>query len=92
MKYSIEFEEDSLNDFFDGIAYYEKISESLADQFYNDFWRSIDRIKENPLHYQNRYRGIRIAFTEKFPFGIHYFIENDLIKVVKFLHTKRFFK
>lgn len=53
MKYTIEFEEDSLNDFFDGIAYYEKISESLPDQFYNDFWRSIVRIKENPLHHQN---------------------------------------
>lgn len=92
MKYSIKFEEGSLNDYFDGISYYEKTSEALADRFHDEFWRTIDRIKENPLHYQNRYRGIKIAFTETFPFGIHFIMENNLIIVLKILHTKRFFK
>jgi plasmid stabilization system protein ParE len=92
MKYSIKFEEGSLNDFFDGISYYEKASESLADRFHNEFWKTIDRIKENPHHYQKRYRDVMIAFTEIFPFGIHYVIDNDVITVIKILHTKRFFK
>ncbi len=67
MKYTIIFEEDSLTDFFEGISFYEKISENLADRFHKEFWSTIDLIKANPLHYQNRYKGIRIAFTEKFP-------------------------
>ena len=92
MKYYLHFEAGSLNDYFDGIAYYEKVSNDLADRFHKEFWGAIDRIKENPLHYQVRYRKIRIAFTEVFPFGIHYIIEKQQITVLKILHTKRFFK
>ena len=92
MKYTIKFEEDSLTDFLEGVSYYEKISETLANQFHTQFWNTIDLIKEHPLHYQNRYKGIRIAFTEIFPFGIHYIVDENVITVLKILHTKRFFK
>ena len=92
MKYSIKFEEDCLTDFFEGIAYYETISDSLAEKFHREFWKTIDLIKANPLHYQNRYKEVRIAFTEIFPFGIHYVVDENMITVLKILHTKRFFK
>jgi hypothetical protein len=92
MKYSIRFEEESLNDFFDGLSYYEKSSQNVADRFYQEFWQTINRIKNNPFHFQKKYRSVMIAFTEVFPFGIHYIVENDIITVIRILHTKRFFK
>lgn len=92
MKYSIKFEEESLTDFSEGISYYEKISESLAEKFHTEFWKTINLIKANPLHYQNRYKKIRIAFTEVFPYGIHYIVDENEITVFRILHTKRFFK
>ena len=92
MKYTIKFEEESLNDYFDGISYYENVSDKIADNFHTEFWKTINRIKENPLQFQSRYKGIKIAFTQIFPFGIHYIVENDLITIIKILHTKRFFK
>ena len=92
MKYSIKFEEGALNDFFDNMSYYENSSENLTDRFHNEFWKTIDNIKENPRHYQKRYKDVLIAFIEIFPFGIHYIIDNNVITVVKILHAKRFFK
>lgn len=92
MSYKIRFEKGSLSDFQEGVRYYETISEELVKRFHAEFWNTIDKIKSNPLHYQKRYRNIRIVFTENFPFGIHYFIENEMIYVLRVLHTKRFFK
>ncbi len=92
MKYTIKFEEELLNDYFDGFAYYENVSYKIADNFHYEFWKTIDRIKENPLQFQSRYREVKIAFTQTFPFGINFIVENDLIIVIKILHTKRFFK
>jgi len=39
-------------------------------------------LKENPLLYQIKYREIRIALTKKFPFGIHYIIEDSTIFIL----------
>jgi hypothetical protein len=38
------------------IEHYEKISTELADRFHNEFWSKIEDIKENPLHYQYKYK------------------------------------
>lgn len=92
MKFNLVFQEGALNDYSEGISYYEKISSDLAERFYGDFWSVIDKIKENPKHYQERYRSIRIAFTEHFPFGIHYVLDDSRITVLRVLHTSRFFK
>lgn len=45
----------------------------------------------HPLHYQERYKEIRIAFLEGFPYGIHFLLEKDEIKIIKILHHKREF-
>jgi plasmid stabilization system protein ParE len=72
--------------------YYNKIRPSLADQFFEEFFRTMDFIEDEPELYQVRYRGIRIAPMQRFPYGIHYReTENQLI-IYRVLHTKRFFR
>lgn len=92
MNYTIQFEEGSLVDFNKAIEYYEKISSELADRFYNEFWNTIAYMKENPLHHQFRYRSIRIAHFNGFPYGIHFIIDGAVIRVFKVLHYKQCYK
>lgn len=91
MKYTIRFQEGSTQDFEDGIVYYEKISPELANRFYQDFKKRIDEVETKPLHHQIRYKNIRIAHLKKFPFSIHFFIQEDIIHVIRILHQKRYY-
>lgn len=89
MSYIIKFEKNSLFDFNEGIAYYKLISEILSERFYNEFWKCVENLKENPYAYQIRYLNIRIIKVNSFPFTIHFLIENDIIYVQRVLHDKR---
>jgi plasmid stabilization system protein ParE len=72
--------------------YYNKISPSITDKFFVEFFETMDFIEDNPLLYQIRYRQIRIAPLHRFPYGIHYREGDGKIVVYRILHTKRFFK
>ena len=72
--------------------YYLEISVSLKDKFTSDLINTIDGLRDNPLHFQVRYRNIRIAITRTFPFGVHFVIEGNTIHVLNILHSKRFYK
>ncbi|MBI6118562.1 type II toxin-antitoxin system RelE/ParE family toxin [Salegentibacter maritimus] len=61
----------------------------LTELFLKEISKSMEILKENPKHYQKRYNSIRVCFTEKFPFGIYYTIENNIVFVHAVLHTKR---
>lgn len=88
----LSFQDGSLVDYWEGYNFYHKISPQLSQKFYQDFWDSIGKVKVNPMQFQERYRKIRIAFLNRFPFGIHYLIKDDRIIVLKILHTRRFLK
>ena len=49
------------------------------------------RILKNPLLFEVKYNNTRIAFTERFPFGIHFEIQEDIhtIVVKGVYHTAR---
>lgn len=47
-------------------------------------------IQLQPEGYQFRYRGrIRIRFIKRFPYGIHYTLDDDTITVIAVFHTKK---
>jgi len=92
MANKVSFLEGSLDDYFEGISYYENISKELADTFNKYFWNIINKVKENPLQYQLRYKNVRIAFTQNFPFGVHFIVQLNQIYILRILHTSRFFK
>jgi len=72
--------------------YYQLISESLAIKYSIEINQIIEKLKTNPLHFQKRYRDIRIAHTDKFPFGLHFLIEEKSVFIVKVLHHKKIYK
>ena len=71
--------------------YYSQISENLNDLFWEQLDVTVFRIKQNPQQFQLRYKNVRIAFFETLPFGIHFEIDENLIKIIRILHTKRNF-
>lgn len=71
--------------------YYLNISERLVYNFWTEFDNTIFRIRENPNQFQKKYEDVRIAFFESLPFGIHFIIDEDLIKIARVLHFKRNF-
>lgn len=71
--------------------YYLNISERLVYNFWTEFDNTIFRIRENPNQFQKKYEDVRIAFFESLPFGIHFEIDEDLIKIARVLHFKRNF-
>lgn len=72
--------------------YYNKISINITDKFFIEFFETILFIEQEPTLFQIRYRGIRIAPLYRFPYGIHYLEKENVIIVLRVLHTKRYFK
>lgn len=92
MKYQINISEEAKLDIREAKEYYAKIDEKLAKRCISDIMKTIDKLAENPIHHQVRYRDIRIAFATTFPYGVHFIVEKTNIYILRVFHTKRFFK
>lgn len=92
MKYKITISDEAKLDIQEAKDYYTQIDKKLAKRCIVDINATIDKLVENPLHHQNRYRGIRIAFASTFPYGIHYISDKSNIYILRIFHTKRFFR
>ena len=73
----------------DALEWYEEEKEALALDFIQRLDDELDRISKNPEHFQRRYRNIKIVFTRRFPYGIHYTLENNIVFVHAVMHMKR---
>ena len=92
MKYQISISDEAKLDIREAKDYYNKIDEKLAKRCISDIIKTIDKLAENPIHHQVRYRDIRIAFAPTFPYGVHFLVDKTKIYILRVFHTKRFFK
>ncbi len=76
-------------DISEALEWYKLKKEGLAIDFLMGLDDELDRISQNPEHFQKRYRDIKIVFTKRFPFGLHYTLENDTVYVHAVMHMKR---
>ena len=76
-------------DIIEAVEWYEEGKVGLSLDFLEQLDKELDRISKNPEHFQKRYRNIKIVFTKRFPYGIHYTLENDILYVHAVLHMKR---
>ena len=72
MKYELIFRIEAKTDLEDIQDYYNKILPSITDNFFKEFFETMDFIEAEPQLFQVRYRRIRIAPLYRFPYGIHY--------------------
>ena len=71
------------------VLWYEKQMNGLGSRFILSIDATIQSIQRNPLLYPKVYKNFRRALTQRFPYGVYYFIERDTIVVVAIFHEKR---
>lgn len=71
--------------------FYNSRLKGLGTEFVNSLKLEFKTIQKNPLFFEIKYNNTRIAFVERFPFGVHFEIrENTSNIVVKGVyHTSR---
>ncbi len=89
IKYSLIISDEANFDILDAFFWYDSLREGLGNDFELCLEAEINRILRNPTLFQNQYEKVQVAFIERFPYGIHYTIESNFIKVIAVFHTSR---
>lgn len=87
--YKLLVSDEAILDIADAMFWYNVSQGGLGDKFQKDLKTQLDLLRTNPESFQLRYKNVRVLFLKKYPFGIHYFIEENIIKVIAVFHTKR---
>lgn len=90
MNYSILFDERAVEEIRKAREYYAEIEEGLDNIFFEDLTNSITQLEINPF-YQIRCEHIRCLPFRKFPFMIHYTIDDSIfeIRIRAIIHTRQ---
>jgi hypothetical protein len=73
----------------DHIEWYNMKQAGLGNRLFNNIKEAFSRIEQNPFGYALRYKNTRAIPLKKFPFTIHYVIdeENKTIGILSFFKT-----
>ena len=89
MKLSFELTEDAKFDVGEAILWYYNQNNDVSDEFKFYLSEGINRIFLNPSLFQFKYSDVRVHFIEKFPYGIHYKVNESILQIIGVFHTKR---
>ena len=72
-------------------AWYNKKQKGLGKQFSQSVRKTVSFIKNNPLTFSTRYENTKTAIIERFPYMLHYSIDDvkKIIVISAILHTSR---
>jgi plasmid stabilization system protein ParE len=75
----------------DAIKWYEQRSLATAEGFINAVNEKLDIISSYPRQYKNLFRNYHEVSTNKYPFTIVYFIEDEpkIVVIISIYHHKR---
>jgi mRNA-degrading endonuclease RelE of RelBE toxin-antitoxin system len=75
----------------ENIDWYNKVQPGLGLKFYKQIQAIFKTIRKNPHAFYIRYKTSHTATIKKFPFMVHYFIDDEIktIVVTSVLHTSR---
>ena len=71
--------------------WYNEQRSELGEEFKHEVNKEMDYISTYPLHYQTKYKEVRVSYVTRFPYGIFYLIEEvkKQIVILGVLHNKR---
>ena len=87
--YQLLISDESRLDILDAFAWYESSRLGLGKDFELCLEAGFNQIQRDPFLFQKRYKNLHIYFIDRFPYGIHYLIDEDSIKVFGVFHTSR---
>ena len=85
----IQFTKEAVFDIEEIIFWYEEQREGLSFDFELCLEVGINEIQRTPSAFQKRYKDVKIRFINRFPYGIHYITNNEIITIVAVFHTSR---
>ena len=90
-KYKIVVEPDALQDIQEATDWYNEQLKGLGSRFQKQVVTQVNTLKKNPLGYAIRYAAVRCMIVKKFPFMVHFTIDENqkLVEVFAVYHTSR---
>jgi hypothetical protein len=89
MSYQLLISDETRLDILDAFSWYESRRPGLGKDFQLCLEAGFNLITRDPSLFQKRYKEVRIHFIERFPYGIHYLVDTDTVKVFGLFHTSR---
>jgi len=86
---NLKFHPEAEKEFNHAIDYYEETKSHLGLEFASEVYDTIHRIIEFPKAWQKMTSKTRRCLTNRFPFGIIYYINNDTLIIVAVMHLNR---
>ncbi len=87
--YYIRISKEATLDVIDALNWYKAKSSKLSHRLKKELDQGYNFIQKAPLSFQLKYKNVRVYYCKTFPFGIHYIIENEIVKVIAVFHTSR---
>jgi toxin ParE1/3/4 len=85
----IEIRAEAELDIIEAVLWYENEREGLGAEFSLAVERLVARIADNPLTFQEREVGMRMAMVDRFPYGLYFVDEFEKIVLFAVLHLHR---
>ena len=89
MRFQLKIDIDALNDIQETFEWYELQMKGLGLRYKTQTKKQINSLKKDPYLFSIKYNEIRCRKIEKFPFLIHYLIneDNNVVTVFAVFHT-----
>jgi toxin ParE1/3/4 len=87
--YRLEITDSARLDFLEANIWYETQRIGLGADLELQIEASLGLISRNPLAFQLKYKNVRVCFIKRFPYGIHFVVDEKTIKIIAFFHTSR---
>jgi len=87
--YQLLISDESRLDILDAFSWYESRRQGLGKDFELCLEAGLNQITRDPSLFQKRYKNLRIYFIDRFPYGIHYLIEENTVKIFGVFHMSR---
>ena len=90
-RFKIKIDKEALTDIQEATDWYNQKVEGLGTRFQKQVKLQINSLKNNPESYRRRYADVRCMLIKKFPFLIHFTINEPkhIVEIFAVIHTSR---
>ncbi|MBF2015868.1 MAG: type II toxin-antitoxin system RelE/ParE family toxin [Rivularia sp. T60_A2020_040] len=89
MSYQLIISPEAEFDIEDAFKWYEESSSGLGSEFVRAVDSCLALIGRNPFAYPKVYQEVRRVLIRRFPYGVMYVVEEDVITIIACFHVKR---
>lgn len=89
MSFSVVFRRIAKREFDDAISWYQDRREGLGREFSVAIEQQLGRIALSPNQFARVRGDVRRAVLQRFPYSIHFIVEDDRIVVLAIFHARR---